>query len=169
MSPRLNDYAWIDSRIDWVPGDKRDKAGVTIREAGAPDLHTICDLFHVKRTVAFKWLNFNGYVVRLAVRNLRYPVGAMVSEHKPSGNRILRYFFSPVYSKTSPFIAKLLIAAALEQPEVPTQIDVDKEDRALQDTVERLGWPLDNLDDDTNTYKSVPWEVDGRGESLEVP
>lgn len=151
-------FDWIDTkRIDWLPGQERKKARVHIREGTIGDIETLFRLFKVKRPVLQKWLQFNGWTVRIAARNQRYPAGVVIAHHTERENIVLRTWFSDLYEKPA-FMTKLLLAAALEQPEVPTVIEVAKGETELISVVESLGWNMDDLSDDTNTYRSEPWK-----------
>lgn len=156
--PKDDPFDFVDKRIDWRPGQNRDKAGVTIREGVPTDLFNLVEILHAKKEAVYKWLHYTPWVVRLAVRNQRYPVGVVVSKHRPGENRILHWFFDAARYQNPVFPAKLFIHVALEQPEVPTLIDVPVDDVFTQQLCESLGWALDNIDDNTNTYRSEPWQ-----------
>lgn len=160
-NPTSIDFSEIidTKRIDWWPGKDQKSAKVTIREAGNSDVLAVSKILKVKPRAAQRWISFTPFTCRLAVRNMRYPVGVVVADHGPEENKILRFWFKhDGFAAPAPFAVKLLLATALEQPEVGTVIDVPMNDEATQRIVEKLGWRLDGVDDDVNTYRSNPWE-----------
>lgn len=162
MSENRQKYVkYIEPRIAWVPGDKERVTDITIREAQMGDYYAIKNILHTAGKKLDKALRFAPYIVRVAVRNSRYPVGICISEHKPDLNLVQYFWFSRLIPGAK-FPRRLLLAAALEQPEVGTELVVPAEDQEMIDVVKSLGWPMRGLGGDekdgfSNIYRSEPW------------
>lgn len=171
---------YIPARMDWFPGEPLADRKITIREAVAPDVHQIQALLSASvsrfdpdarcpsRKVIYRWLGQADYTVSLCVRNARTAVGICVSRQCPSGVQILHLYVAPEYS-SFPLDERLLLLAALELPERPTQIQLPACDEVRANRLRDLGWRCVQSQDDegerTFEYRFLRREDrDGRGE-----
>lgn len=147
---------WHDARLDWVPGSAEART-TTIREAIGPDFYSLQNKLKVGPKVLGRWMRYFGWTVRVAVRNSRNHVGIVVSEHQDERNLILRWWKSPRFEDPL-WMRRLFALAALEQPELPTEITVDKNDQETIATLRHLEWKLGGVTDKTNTFVAEPWK-----------
>lgn len=147
---------WYDPRLDWHPGLAEVRT-TTIREAQNSDFYTLKSRLHVNHKTLVKWLRFFGWTVRVAVRNERNVVGIVVAEHGDDKTQVLRWWKSPRFEDPK-FMRRLFALAAMEQPELPTQIEVRKEDKETESTIRHLGWSLGGITDETNLFVAEPWK-----------
>jgi len=166
---------YIPSRFDWFPGEPIANRKVTIREAVTPDVHQIRALLasaHAEgksppKSAVYTWLGSSDYSVVLAVRNARNAVAICVSHVTPDRVLIKHLFVHPEYA-CFPIDERLILMAALELPERPTQIQVRAYDDDRCKRLRDLGWRCVKSEDDegdrTFEYRFLRREDrDGRG------
>lgn len=108
---------------------------ITIREADPRDhvsLRLLLNEAGIKasRKRVHQWLTYYRFTVWVAVRNLRHIVGLIVTDHNPAAqeNRIIAIWVAPGYRRRRLGV-RLLWYATLEQPDHPTTMVMNLEDR----------------------------------------
>lgn len=160
-----------DPRLDWTP-ESKSSINVNTREMSRGDVEIVYRLLkdagqRMSREALLRAVTFHGFTARVAVRNLRNPVGVIVSYHTPDRSTILRYWVHERYEGLK-FPERFLFLAALELPEAPTFFSFDRHNTELARRLKEWGWKLDGMDDEQVTYRADPWFT-GRAGATRVP